>query len=85
MEQVDDRILEHIAEDGWSTPSVMASRPEFDATEGILSDRCKMLTYAGFLAPIHGRTYELTTWGQLYLDGEIDAEHQPRPEARAIR
>lgn len=63
----------------------MASMSAFDATEGILSDRCKMLADAGLLAPIHGETYELTTWGRLYLEGEIDAAHQPRPKAGILK
>lgn len=27
-----------------------------------------MLTYTGLLTPIHGDMYELTMWGQLYLE-----------------
>jgi hypothetical protein len=43
-----------------------------------------MLTYAGLIAPIHESMHEITTCGMLYLDGEIDAAHQPRPEVRAL-
>lgn len=35
-----------------------------------------MLQYAGLIAPIHGDTYELTTAGQLYLEGEIDDRYR---------
>jgi len=31
MQQVDDRILEHLDEDGWSTPKIMHSKPEFQS------------------------------------------------------
>ena len=80
MQQLDERILEHLAEESWSSPSVMASRPEFRwASEARLRERCKMLGYAEFIAPIAGEMVEITTWGQLYLAGELDAEHQPRP------
>jgi len=29
------------------------------------------------VALFHGEMYEITQWGLLYLEGEIDAEHQP--------
>lgn len=85
MEQTDDRILEHIQEEGWSSPTIMASLNSFEAPKGILSDRCKMLSQAGFLSPIHGDMYELTTWGMQYLEGEIDAAHHPVPNVRVLR
>jgi hypothetical protein len=33
----------------------------------------------GLLAPIAREMVELTTEGQLYLDGDLDARHRPRP------
>ena len=84
MEQTDDRILEHILEEGWSSPTVMASLTEFEAPKGILSDRCQMMVQVGFLAPLHGDMYELTTWGRQYLKGEIDAADQPDPNVRLL-
>lgn len=83
MEQTDDRILEHIYEEGWSTPTIMAN--SFDAPKGILSDRCKMLWQAGFISPIHEEMYELTTWGMRYLEGEIDAAHYPYPNVQLLK
>lgn len=85
MEQLDDRILEHLNEESWSSVSVMASRPEFRASKARIRERCQMLASAGLIAPIHHEMYEITTWGMLYLEGEIDAAHQPLPSARALR
>jgi len=86
MEQIDERILEFLCDDGWATPSLLAREAGIEAGEGRISDRCERLVYAGFVAPVHGDMYEITRWGQLYLKGEVDAEHQPTPTVeRALR
>ena len=86
MEQTDERILEFLDDVGWATPHIMARERGFDATEGRIGDRCERLVYAGFITPLHRKTYEITQWGRLYLQGEIDAEHQPTPtKERALR
>lgn len=79
MKQLDERILEHLETEGWATPSTMAEEKGFTASEGHIWERCQMLHYVRFIAPIHGDMYELTTDGKLYLEGKIDAEHRPRP------
>ena len=61
MAQLDDRILEYIAEESWSSPAIMARSAEFSASEARLAECCRMLVYAGFLVPIHAEMYELTT------------------------
>lgn len=78
MRQLDERILEHLREEGWSSPGIMRSRQNFQClgtSEGAIAERCRVLTSAELVAPIHGNMYELTTWGRLYLEGELDAEH----------
>jgi len=50
-----------------------------DVLEDWIRERCHLLTDANLIEPIHSEMYELTTWGRLYLEGEIDARHQPRP------
>ena len=75
--QLDDRILEYLHREGWGSPDLMAAAPEFDASEGRIGERCQMLVFAGMVAPLHADMYELTNWGQLYLDGDLDAGHQP--------
>lgn len=86
VEQVDERILEYLDEAGWATPGLLARERGFSASEDRIAERCAMLVHAGFVAPLHGETYEITRWGQLYLRGEVDARHQPTPSpARARR
>ena len=81
MEQLDERIMENLSAEGWSSPTVMASRRGFAATPARIRERCEFLRFAGLVYSEWDGAYELTTWGELYLEGEIDAEHQPRPSA----
>lgn len=73
MQQLDDRILEHLAEEPWSSPAVMATHPAVRATEDRIAERCRVLATAELVAPIHRRSYEITIWGQRYLTGDLDA------------
>lgn len=64
MQQLDDRILEQLDSESWSSPSVMASRPEFRwASESRLRERIEMLVYAEFIYPFTREMVEITTWG----------------------
>lgn len=85
MEQLDDRILEHLQEESWSSVSVMDSRTEFRASKARIRERCEMLAGADLIAPIHHDMYEITNWGKLYLEGEIDAANQPSPSTQPLR
>ena len=73
MQQLDDRILEHLAEEPWSSPTVMAAHPDFRASRGRLAERCAVLASVELVAPIGERTVEITQWGRLYLEGDLDA------------
>ena len=84
MIQLDERILEKIETDGWTTPGMLAKNSKFPEYEGVISDRCDRLHYVGFIEPFHGKMYDLTVEGRLYLQGEIDAKHQPYPKASAV-
>jgi hypothetical protein len=79
MKQLDERILEVLEVEGWSTPSILARERGFCASEGHIRERCQMLQYAGLIAPISGDMYELTIEGIHYLDGKIDARYRPWP------
>lgn len=83
---LDDRILEHLEQENWSSPKIMASRPRFRASQGRFQERCKMLSYAGLIAPIYeeANMYEITGEGQQYLAGDLDAEYLPKPSPKAI-
>jgi len=80
MHQLDERILEHLADDGWASPGTMSRHFRFTASEERIEERCEELRDAGLLAPIYrgAPMYELTTLGYLYLAGELDAESLPR-------
>lgn len=79
MTQQDDRILEFLAAEGWATPRLVAREASIHVSAGVVEERLHFLGYAGFVDRIHGDTYEITRWGHRYLDGDIDAAHQPRP------
>lgn len=77
MQQLDERILEHLAEDGWSTPKMIASDRRFrdlQPSEARVQERCRELTERELIEPVHTEMYEITTWGLAYLRGDLDAE-----------
>jgi hypothetical protein len=80
MHQLDERILEHLADDGWASPRTMTRHFRFTASEDRIEERCSELRDAGPLAPIYrdAPMYELTTLGYLYLAGELEAKSLPR-------
>ena len=84
MKQLDERILEHLDREGWATPSIMAKTKGFTASEEHIRERCLMLQYTGFVEPITGSMYELTTDGIQYLRGQIDARHRPEPTVERV-
>jgi len=85
MRQLDERILEHLQESGESNPMLMSEVPRFAEMEvsmGQIRERCEKLAEAGLAAATGSGWFDITTWGQQYLDGELDAENQPRPGNR---
>ena len=82
QESVDDRILEHLSEEPWSSARHMATLPSIHATEAQVKDRCCRLADVGLVAWFDDNALdlvELTTEGQLYLDGELDVDLYPNP------
>lgn len=81
MTQLDDRILEHLDESGWSTPLLMSQHPRFEPMEasgGRIRERCHRLADADLVAR-EARGFDITTDGQQYLQGELDAKNRPIP------
>jgi len=83
MYTVDERILEHLAEESWASPSTMAMESEFqqlNVDSKYINQRCSLLMERELVAPIikDGDMYEITTWGLAYLRGDLDAGHLPR-------
>lgn len=81
MWSLDDRILEALSGDGWTTPESLSVIPGMHATEAQVEERCKVLADADLVtfltedADIVG----LTTEGEQYLEGKVDVELYPPP------
>jgi hypothetical protein len=73
MQQLDERILEHLAEEAWSSPRTMAIVFD-DASMPRIRERCKLLAHAELVHFLHDDTdfVEITGKGQRYLDGKYD-------------
>jgi len=82
MQLIDDRILEVLNRESWSTPHFLSI--DLDGVdEGRIRERCELLRRAGFVEREFSDQYEITTWGALYLDGEVNAEaRRPEPAPR---
>jgi len=80
MQLLDDRILEHLAEEPWSSPAVMARLSGVDASAGRVRERCELLAHAELVTPMHSDVYEITGQGERYLAGEYDVDWFPLPE-----
>lgn len=78
---LDERILECLSDDPWSTPRHMSRAVNLTASRGRVEERCLMLSQVGLVAPIFedSNMYEITHEGQEYLEGELDVENRPRP------
>ncbi|ELZ05371.1 hypothetical protein C482_02436 [Natrialba chahannaoensis JCM 10990] len=84
---LDERILEHLADDSWSSPLHISRVIKFDASRGRVSERCQLLSQVGLVAPIFegSNMYEITREGQEYLDGKLDVETRPTPSTQALQ
>lgn len=84
---LDERILEWLSEDSWSTPRHMSRAVNLTASRGRVEERCQLLSQVGLAAPIFedSQMYEITYEGEEYLAGELDVEKRPTPSPRALR
>lgn len=85
---LDERILEYLSGEPWATAEEMAGHRGFTAPERTIQERCRVLAEIDFVAPVvdgpDPGMWELTTWGRLYLAGEVDARLR-EPTKRALR
>lgn len=82
MQHVDDRILEALNRESWSTPDLLTIDVR-GVDEGRITERCELLRSAGFVEREFSDHYQITMWGALYLDGEVSAEvRRPEPAPR---
>jgi len=77
MCSLDDRILEHLNEESWSSPAVMESHHGFRVPASSIRDGCRIFADAELVAIIHDDAIDITNWGQFYWRGKIDAQTNP--------
>jgi len=84
---LDERIIEYLEEEGWSTPRIMAKRIRFNASCARVGERCRLLRQVGLISPIceGDDVYGITFDGLEYLEGRIDVENRPAPKFRNMR
>jgi hypothetical protein len=87
MTYTDERILEYLAEVSKATPWKIAFEQGEESEERRYRRRCRVLAGAGFVDVVPREEprdeYELTSWGELYLSGDVDAElRRPLPGVR---
>jgi hypothetical protein len=82
MVPLDERILEILRAEGWSAPAYIARKVSLWASVGRVDERCRMLTDARMIEPLtpEFENYDITGVGHRYLDGQLDASTQPRPQ-----
>jgi len=84
---LDERIMEYLDREGWSTARLIEQATSMNASENRVDERLRMLSQAGLVAPIVDDLdmFELTGEGRRYLDGDLDAaEHVDRPNPHAV-
>ena len=82
QQSVDDRILEYLRDETWSTPEYLADVPGIHANEDTVAKRCRILAEVNLLEYVieDMKLVELTTRGEQYLEGKVDVELLPEPE-----
>jgi hypothetical protein len=73
MSRADDRILEHLSEDGPDTPMKMADSGRVRFSRQHINQRCKILVSYGLVVHLGNGVYDITQAGNAYLSGELDA------------
>lgn len=83
MALLDDRILEYLDEEGWATPKVLRRAIPVSVSRGHVRDRLQLLGTVELVAPVSKRrhAWDITSRGQEYLAGELDAHHLRWPKA----
>lgn len=74
MSRADDRILEHLNEQGPDTPKQMADSNRVRFSRQHINQRCKKLVSYSLLIHLGNGVYDITPQGEQYLTGELDAQ-----------
>lgn len=88
QESLDDRILEHLDEEPWSSPRHISSLPGIHATENQVRDRCCRLADVELVSWVDEQNLnllEITTEGSLYLEGKVDLKLYPNPRDSRVK
>lgn len=72
MSRADDRILEHLSEEGPDTPKGMAKSDRVRFSRQYINMRCKKLVSYQLLVHLGNGVYDITRQGEKYLAGELD-------------
>lgn len=72
MSRADDRILEHLFEQGPDTPKGMADSGRVRFSRQYINQRCKKLVSYGLLLHLGNGVYAINHSGEQYLRGELD-------------
>ncbi len=83
---LDERTLEILRNEDMASPSYIAREVSLYASTGRVRERCIMLVRAELAAPVSKNWghYEITTKGEEFLDGELDARGLPRPQVALL-
>jgi len=84
MKREDERILEYLSKEGLSTPRLIAREAFKRVSKGHVRERLEILRYAGLVAKTGLSSYEMSEAGERYLDGNLDASHQPSPSVNRV-
>lgn len=84
---LDERIMEYLDLEGWSTARLIEQATSMNASESRVAERLQLLSEVELIAPLFedAKMYELTGEGQRYLSGELDAaKHLDRPNPHTV-
>lgn len=73
MTIADERILEHLREKETDTPKQMADSGRVRFSRQYIGERCRKLASYGLLKHLGNGVYRITSSGEQYLHGELDA------------
>ncbi|MXR52319.1 hypothetical protein GRX03_11985 [Halovenus sp. WSH3] len=84
MKREDDRILEFLCEEDLATHQLISREVFESVSPPHVAERLAMLEYAGFVSCEGWESYELTTEGRMYLNGDLDARNRPTPTVDTV-
>ncbi|MFC7769334.1 hypothetical protein ACFQS5_11345 [Salinirubellus sp. GCM10025899] len=80
MTLLDERILEHLDDEDWSTEYYMFEHSEIPGTKEAIRSRCYLLEISKLIDRISESSYVISYRGRSYLEGEYEPGSLPRDE-----